>query len=158
MEKRRLVSAGLVVYRRRNGVEVLLAHPGGPFWAGKDAGAWTIPKGLVEGSDLLAEACREFSEETGLTVSGPFVPLAPVRQTGDKIVHAFAVEADLDLGSFSSNTFEMEWPPGSGRRQTFPEIDRIAYFDLATAAKKILPAQRPLLRQLAEKVAAPNAR
>src|SRR5471032_1759043 len=112
------VSAGLLVYRRTNGVEILLAHPGGPFWAGKDEGVWTIPKGLVESDDLLACARREFTEETGLTVAGPFVPLAPVKQKSGKTVHAFAAEADLDLTNSRSNLFEMEWPPRSGRRKS----------------------------------------
>src|SRR5262245_40737129 len=128
MARRTEVSAGLLVYRRPDRVEVLLAHPGGPFWAKKDDGAWTIPKGLVEpGADLLATAHREFTEETGLTVEAPCVALEPMRQKSGKMVHAFACEADLDLARFSSNEFEVEWPPRSGRRRRFPEIDRIGY-------------------------------
>src|SRR5271155_1459116 len=131
-------SAGLLAFRCTNGVEVLPAHPGGPFWARKDDGVWTIPKGLVEpGEDLLAAARREFAEETGLTatsrIAGEMIPLAPVNQKSGKAVHAFAFEADFDLTQFVSNAFEIEWPPKSGRRQNFPEIDRVAYFTLPIA-------------------------
>jgi predicted NUDIX family NTP pyrophosphohydrolase len=149
------VSAGLLVYRRREGLEVLLAHPGGPFWARKDEGVWTIPKGLVEpGSDLLATARREFTEETNLAADGDFVALTPVKQKSGKIVHAWSLEADFDLSSFASNMFEIEWPPKSGRRQAFPEVDRIGWFDIATAMLKILGYQRPLLEELAQRTAA----
>lgn len=151
------ISAGLLAFRRRDELEVLLAHPGGPFWAKKDNGAWSIPKGLVEaGADLQATARREFTEETNFTlpgVSDAFIPLAPVRQKGGKIVHAWAFEADLDLSSFASNTFEIEWPPRSGRRRSFPEVDRVAYFPLTTATIKILAYQLPLLRELEQRVA-----
>ena len=146
------ISAGLLVYRRIPSLEVLLAHPGGPFWAKKDAGVWTIPKGLVESSDLLACARREFAEETGLKVTGPFVPLSPVRQRSGKTVHAFAAQADLDLTHSRSNLFEMEWPPRSGKIKRFPEIDRVAYFDIATAMGKILGYQQPFIRELVEKL------
>ncbi len=144
------ISAGLLAYRRTAGaVQVLLAHPGGPFWSRKDHGAWTIPKGVVEaGSDPLATAQREFTEETNLPAAGDFIPLAPVRQKGGKLVHAWAFAADLDLRAFGSNTFELEWPPRSGLRQSFPEIDRIAYFDLPEAKRKIIPYQLPLLDEL----------
>jgi predicted NUDIX family NTP pyrophosphohydrolase len=144
------ISAGVLAFRPRNGLEVLLAHPGGPFWAKKDAGAWTLPKGLVEaGADLIATARREFAEETNLLLpDGEFIALAPVVQKSGKVVHAFAVEADLDLAQFASNTFEIEWPPKSGRRQAFPEIDRIAYFGVPDAMKKILTYQRPLLTEI----------
>jgi predicted NUDIX family NTP pyrophosphohydrolase len=143
------VSAGLLAFRRRAGLEVLLAHPGGPFWAKRDDGAWTIPKGLVEpGDELLATARREFTEETNLVAAGEFMPLTPVKQKSGKVVHAFAIEADFDLSTFASNSFETEWPPKSGRRQKFPEIDRIAYFALAAAMIKILGYQQPLLREL----------
>jgi predicted NUDIX family NTP pyrophosphohydrolase len=149
------VSAGLLVYRRREGLEVLLAHPGGPFWARKDEGVWTIPKCLVEpGSDLLATARREFTEETNLAADGDFVALTPVKQKSGKIVHAWSLEADFDLSSFASNMFEIEWPPKSGRRQAFPEVDRIGWFDIATAMLKILGYQRPLLEELAQRTAA----
>jgi len=146
-------SAGILAFRRRNGLELLLAHPGGPYWRNKDLGAWTIPKGEIESGDALTCAKREFSEETGLNARGPFIALAPVRQAGGKTVHAYAVEADFDLSAFRSNEFDMEWPPRSGRRARFPEIDRIAYFGLATARKKILPSQKPLIEQLIKRLA-----
>jgi len=135
MVSRSEFSAGILAFRRKDGLELLLAHPGGPYWRSKDDGVWSIPKGVVESGDLLTCARREFNEETGLTASGPFIPLAPIRQKGGKVVHAFAVEADFDLRTFTSSTFEMEWPPHSGKRQRFPEIDRIAYFDAATARR-----------------------
>lgn len=146
-------SAGILAFRRTNGLELLLAHPGGPYWRGKDEGAWSIPKGVVESGDVLACARREFTEETGLTANGPFIALTPVRQKSGKIVHAFALECDFDLGKFRSNQFEMEWPPRSGKMQRFPEIDRVAYFRLATARRKILPGQRPLIDELAKRLA-----
>jgi len=150
MRRSTQISAGLLVFRRRDELEVLLAHPGGPFWAKKDDGAWTIPKGLVEpGADLLATAQREFTEETNLAAAGQFIPLATVRQKTGKVVHAWAFEADFDLAAFASNTFEIEWPPKSGRRRRFPEIDRIAYFTLPAAMVKIIDYQRPLLHELA---------
>src|SRR5215475_9266936 len=130
MSRRSEVSAGILVYRRKPRLEVLLAHPGGPYWQKKDEGAWSVPKGNVESGDLLACAKREFKEETGLAPAGPFAALTPLRQKSGKVVHAFATEADFDLGVFSSNLFEMEWPPRSGKRQNFPEIDRVAYFDI----------------------------
>jgi predicted NUDIX family NTP pyrophosphohydrolase len=146
---RREISAGLLAFRRKPTLEVLLAHPGGPFWAKKDDGAWTIPKGLVEGGDdLLATARREFSEETNLVAEGEMIALVPVNQKSGKVVHAFAFEADFDLGPFASNLFKMEWPPKSGRRQSFPEIDRIAYFAMPIAMTKIVAYQQPLLREL----------
>jgi predicted NUDIX family NTP pyrophosphohydrolase len=142
-------SAGLLAYRRNNCLEVLLAHPGGPFWSKKDKGVWTIPKGLaVTGEDLLAAAQREFTEETNFRANGPFIALAPVKQRGGKTVHAWAVEADFDPTCFASNVFEIEWPPKSGRRLSFPEIERVAYFALPIAATKILAYQLPLLREL----------
>jgi predicted NUDIX family NTP pyrophosphohydrolase len=153
MHRTREISAGLLAFRRKNGVEVLLAHPGGPFWARKDDGVWTLPKGLVEpGEDLVAAARREFSEETNLTASGELTALAPVNQKSGKTVHAFAFEADFDLTRFASNAFEIEWPPKSGRRQSFPEIDRIAYFALPAAMVKILSYQQPLLRELEQRL------
>jgi predicted NUDIX family NTP pyrophosphohydrolase len=143
------ISAGILAYRRRHELEVLLAHPGGPFWAKKDAAAWTIPKGLIEpGDDPIGAARREFKEETGFVARGEMIELAPVRQKSGKLVHAFALDADFDLAGFASNTFEIEWPPKSGRRQTFPEIDRIAYFGLRVARVKILAYQLPLLSEL----------
>ena len=147
------VSAGLVAFRRVNALEVLLAHPGGPFWAKKDDGVWTIPKGLAEpGADLFATARREFAEETNFSAEGEFIALAPVKQKSGKLVHAWAFESNFDLASFAGNSFDIEWPPKSGRRQRFPEIDRIAYFTLAEAALKILAYQRPLLRELEERL------
>ncbi|HZC54799.1 MAG TPA: NUDIX domain-containing protein [Xanthobacteraceae bacterium] len=147
------MSAGLLAFRRVNELEVLLGHPGGPYWAKKDNGAWAIPKGLVEpGDDLIATARREFTEETNLVADstnlGGLIALTPVKQKNGKIVHAFAIKADFDLTRFLSNTFEIEWPPKSGRRQSFPEIDRVAYFALPAAMIKITAYQAPLLREL----------
>jgi predicted NUDIX family NTP pyrophosphohydrolase len=153
MTRKSEISAGLLVFRRKPGVEVLLGHPGGPYWARKDAGAWSIPKGLVgPDGDLIAAAKRELTEETSFIADGPLVPLAPVRQKSGKIVHAFAHEADFDLAQFASNTFEIEWPPRSGRRQAFPEIDRIGYFGMDEGMQKILGYQQPFLRELSEKL------
>jgi len=152
--RRREISAGILAFRRKPALEVLLAHPGGPFWAKKDDGVWTIPKGLVEpGDDLVVTARREFTEETNLTADGAFIALAPVNQKSGKVVHAFAIEADFELSGFASNTFEIEWPPKSGRRQSFPEVDRIAYFALPAAKTKIIAYQRPLLLELEARVA-----
>jgi predicted NUDIX family NTP pyrophosphohydrolase len=152
--RRTQISAGILAFRRKPALEVLLAHPGGPFWAKKDDGAWTIPKGLVEpGDDLAATARREFNEETNLSADGALIALAPVNQKSGKLVHAFTVEADFELGAFASNSFEIEWPPKSGRRQNFPEIDRIAYFALPAAKAKIIAYQRPLLLELEARVA-----
>jgi predicted NUDIX family NTP pyrophosphohydrolase len=146
-------SAGLIVHRRRNdGTEVLLVHPGGPFWAKKDLGAWSIPKGEIdpgEESDPLLVARREFAEETGQPIAGNFVPLEPVRQPGGKIVQAWAVAGDLDVSQLRSNSFTMEWPPRSGKLQTFPEVDRAEWFSIEEAKERILSGQRPLLEQLA---------
>jgi predicted NUDIX family NTP pyrophosphohydrolase len=143
-------SAGLLLYRGAGErLEVLLVHPGGPFWQRKDAGAWSIPKGLVDpGEDPLAAARREFAEETGATADGPATPLGVVTQKGGKVVHAWGVLGDLDPGAIASNTFEMEWPPRSGKRATFPEIDRAAWFDLEEARARILPAQAAFLDRL----------
>jgi len=149
MPRQKQISAGILAFRRRPELEVLLAHPGGPFWAKKDAGAWTIPKGLVErGDDLVTAARREFTEETNLVAAGDMVELAPVTQKSGKLVHAFALEADFDLSQFGSDRFTVEWPPRSGRRQSFPEIDRIAYFALSAAQLKIIAYQLPLLAEL----------
>jgi predicted NUDIX family NTP pyrophosphohydrolase len=152
--RRREISAGILAFRRKPALEVLLAHPGGPYWAKKDDGAWTIPKGLVErGDDLVTTARREFTEETNLTADGTLIALAPVNQKSGKLVHAFAVEADFELATFVSNTFEIEWPPKSGKQQNFPEIDRIAYFALPAAKAKIIAYQLPLLLELEARVA-----
>ena len=154
MRRSKEISAGFLVFRRRPALEILLAHPGGPFWAKKDDGVWTIPKGLVEPNEnLLAAARREFAEETNLTsLHGEPIVLAPVNQRNGKVVYAFAVEADLALSTFASNTFAMEWPPKSGKRQNFPEIDRIGYFALPAAKTKIIAYQRPLLDELQARV------
>jgi predicted NUDIX family NTP pyrophosphohydrolase len=144
------ISAGLLLYRSSpRGLEVLLVHPGGPFWARRDLGAWSIPKGEVDpGEDLLAAARREFHEETGFVAEGSAVPLGQVRQTGGKLVHAWAVEGDLDPAQLRSNTFEVPWPRGSGRTRVFPEVDRAGWFDLAEARRRILPAQAAFLDAL----------
>ncbi len=144
-------SAGIVLYRRTGaGVEVLLGHMGGPYWARKDAGAWTIPKGEVEpGEEPLAVAKREFEEEIGVALpSAAVTDLGEVRQGGGKTVQAWAVEGDLDATTIISNTFELEWPPKSGRIQSFPEIDRAAWFDLESARSVIIQGQRALLDRL----------
>lgn len=143
------ISAGLLAYRRGEaGPEFLLVHPGGPFWAGKDAAAWSIPKGLAEpGEDLAAAAGREAAEELGQPIAGRRVALAPHRLPGGKQLHVWLVEADLSLEGLRSNRFEMEWPRGSGRRQSFPEVDKAAYFDADTALWKIHKGQQPVLRE-----------
>lgn len=143
-------SAGILAFRNRGGgIEVLLVHPGGPFWRSKDAGAWSIPKGeYAAGEDAEQAARREFSEELGLGVSGRLHPLGEIRQRGGKTVTAFAVEMDVDVATIRSNTFELEWPPRSGKRQAFPEIDRAEWFDLAAARAKINAGQKPLLDRL----------
>jgi len=144
-------SAGVLMYRRTDrGLEVLLAHPGGPFFTKKDAGGWTIPKGEPDpGEALEAAAAREFTEEVGLPVTVPLVPLGEIRQKGGKAVHAWAFEGDLPPGfTPASNTFELEWPPRSGRRQSFPEIDRAEMFPLETAREKINAAQAVFLDRL----------
>jgi predicted NUDIX family NTP pyrophosphohydrolase len=143
-------SAGILMYRRRGpGVEVLLVHPGGPFWAKKDLGAWSLPKGeYAAGEEPLAVAMREFEEETGARPSGDFLPLGESVQPGRKIVTAWAVEGDFDVGALKSNLFEMEWPPKSGRKTSFPEVDRAEWFPIEDARKKILPGQNPFIDRL----------
>ena len=147
-------SAGLLLFRRApRGVEVLLVHPGGPYWSKKDDGAWSIPKGeFSDDEEPLAAARREFHEETGVEPAGEFVPLEPIKQAGGKRVLAWAVESDFDPAALRSNTFSMEWPPRSGRQQLFPEVDRAAWFDIETAKGKILTSQQPLLDRLAAKL------
>jgi predicted NUDIX family NTP pyrophosphohydrolase len=144
-------SAGILLYRLRAGApEVLLVHPGGPFWAKKDLGAWSIPKGeLAPGDDPLTRARTEFEEETGVSIDGDFRALAPCRQAGGKRIEAWAIEGDFDPAGLRSNTFLLEWPPRSGRQQEFPEVDRAEWFDLATARTKIIAGQIPLLDELA---------
>lgn len=149
-------SAGILLYRIREGrPQILLAHPGGPFWRRRDDGAWSIPKGLIgEDEDAEAAARREFREETGGAVTGPLVALGSLRQKGGKIVEAFAAEGDIDPAAVSSNSFSIEWPPRSGRTESFPEIDRVAWFTLDDGRRKILPAQSPLLDLLARRLRA----
>jgi len=142
-------SAGLLLYRRHEEqVEVFLIHPGGPFWARKDDGAWSIPKGEFTDEEPLDAAQREFHEETGFVAQGSFQPLAPIRQAGGKLVHAWAFEGDCDAQAIHSNTFELEYPPHSGQWKTFPEADRAGWFSLPQARQKILKSQEPLLDQL----------
>ena len=147
-------SAGIVLYRQRpGGLQFLLVHPGGPYWANKDAGAWSVPKGEYRAEEnALDAACREFEEEIGTRPRGDFVALTPVCQRGGKVVRAWGVEGDLDPGSVRSNTFSMEWPPGSGRTRDFPEVDRVGWFSLEQARTKINPAQLPLLEELTRKL------
>ena len=148
------ISAGLLLYRLRGReLEVLLVHPGGPYFRRKDLGAWTIPKGEAEPNEpLLDVARREFREETGLDLEGPFVELRAVRQKGGKLVHAWAVAGDCDPATLQSNTFSLEWPPRSGRHVDFPEVDRAEFFSLAKAREKINPAQVTLLDDLAQRL------
>jgi predicted NUDIX family NTP pyrophosphohydrolase len=142
------------MYRFQTGtLQVFLAHPGGPFYTRKDEGVWTIPKGEVEpGEDLLVTAQREFQEETGIVPQGPFIPLKPITQKGGKVVHAWAFEGDCEGQAIVSNTFTMEWPPGSGRQTEFPEIDRAEFFDVPMAQRKVKAAQWPLIEQLEQAV------
>lgn len=150
-------SAGVIAYRKRNaGLEVLLVHPGGPFWRNKDLGAWSIPKGEFAGSDDPATtARREFAEELGATLTASLVGLGEIKQRGGKTVIAFAAEFDFDPSALRSNSFEIEWPPRSGKRQSFPEVDRAEWFALDVAQAKINQGQRPLLDRLAELLADP---
>jgi predicted NUDIX family NTP pyrophosphohydrolase len=144
------VSAGILMYHPSDaGIVVLLVHPGGPFWRGRDLGAWSIPKGeLGDAEDAEAAARREFHEELGVKVTGPLRPLGKVRQRGGKIVQAFALEGDLDVSRMCSNDVAIEWPPRSGRIISVPEIDRAAWFAISLARQKILASQRPLLDRL----------
>ena len=146
-------SAGILLYRIKNkDLEVFLVHPGGPFWAKKDEGAWSIPKGEFEDEeDPLAAAKREFEEETGINISGKFVALNPIKQKSGKKVYAWAVEGDIDATQIKSNDFEIEWPPRSGKMKSFPEIDKAAWFNLTEAKKKIIGGQAGLIKQLENK-------
>jgi predicted NUDIX family NTP pyrophosphohydrolase len=150
------ISAGILLYRRRPaGVEVMLVHPGGPFWAKKDLGAWSIPKGLVnEGEDVLAAAKREFLEETGMAIAGECLDLGRHRQPGGKTIVAFAQEGDFDPASLISNAFSIEWPPRSGRTAEFPEVDKAAWYSIEKAMDKATQGQRPIVAALAEMLGA----
>ena len=150
------ISAGILLFRRRPaGVEVMLVHPGGPFWARKDAGAWSIPKGLTnEGEDWLAAAKREFQEETGMAIEGECLDLGAHKQAGGKTIVAFAREGDFDPASLTSNAFSIEWPPHSGRTAEFPEVDRAAWYSIDEAMEKAARGQRPIIAALAEKLGA----
>jgi predicted NUDIX family NTP pyrophosphohydrolase len=152
----RETSAGVLAYRRRDaGPEFLLVHPGGPYWANKDEAGWSIPKGLVdEGEASWAAAQREFAEELGQPIIGEPAPLTPCPTSGGKLILAWLVEADLDLTALRSNAFEIEWPPRSGRRASFPEVDQAAYFDAATALWKIHKGQRPILAEAVSRIKA----
>ena len=143
-------SAGILLYCKvNNTLQVFLVHPGGPFFRNKDDGSWTIPKGeVLDGEDLLTAARREFEEETGQAIDGKFTALNPIKQKGGKIVHAWAVEGDIDHTAIKSNNFEIEWPPRSGKQQSFPEVDRAEWFDVDTAKIKINPAQVRLIEEL----------
>jgi len=156
LPRRKKISAGILVYRFTLDVlEVFLVHPGGPFWAKRDRGSWSIPKGeLEEGAGLLQTAKREFREETGLPIDGEFIALTPLRQPGGKLVHAWAVNGEIDPSCVKSNTFSMEWPPRSGMQQQFPEVDRAQWFAIPEAVEKLLPGQRGFLEELKQKVGA----
>ena len=149
-------SAGLLLYRNESGtLEVFLVHPGGPFWARKDSGSWSIPKGeFVEGEEPLDAARREFEEETGFTAAGEFTELKPLKQPSGKVIYAWAVKGDCDASEIRCNTFSMEWPPRSGQQQEFPEVDRAGWFELDAAKVKLLKGQIGFLEQLEQKIIA----
>jgi len=152
--KTKKTSAGILLYRLSgDGLEVFLVHPGGPFWAKKDEGAWSVPKGLFEDDENPLEAAkREFREETGFDISGDFMALTPLKQPSGKVVHVWTVEGDIDAASIKSNMFSMEWPPRSGNQQEFPEVDRGGWFTIAQAQVKLLPGQRGFLDELQRKL------
>ena len=154
MAKSSRKSAGILLYRRRAGeLEVLLAHPGGPFWAKRDLGAWTLPKGEIdEGEDPHAAARREFVEETGFEIGDSGIALQPVKQPSGKTIYAWAVEGDCDAAAARSIAFRMEWPPKSGKEEEFPEIDKVEWFAIPEAERRILPGQAPFLAQLRSRV------
>jgi predicted NUDIX family NTP pyrophosphohydrolase len=149
-------SAGILLFRGRGAqLRLLLVHPGGPFWAKKDLGAWSIPKGeFLEDEQPFTAARREFAEEIGTRVDGDALALTPLKQPSRKVVHAFAIEHDLNVDRISSNTFEMEWPPKSGKMQAFPEVDRAAWFRLDAARRRIQPGQLPILEELVRRLGA----
>jgi predicted NUDIX family NTP pyrophosphohydrolase len=151
-------SAGILLFRRnKKNIEFFLVHPGGPFWAKKDLGAWSIPKGeYTDGEDALAAARREFEEETGQSIAGDFIELQPLKQKGGKIVQAWAVEGDIDADNIRSNTFEMEWPPKSGKRRSFPEVDKAAWFDVDTAKQKINEKQAAMIEEILTRIPGTN--
>jgi predicted NUDIX family NTP pyrophosphohydrolase len=153
------LSSGLLLFRRRAGLEVLLVHPGGPLWSRRDAGAWSLPKGEHEPSeDSLAAARREFAEELGMPAPhGAAVDLGSARQPSGKLIHAWALEADIDVSEIQSNTFALEWPRGSGKIQQFPEVDRARWFVLEAAREKLIGGQLPFLELLSERIAAAEA-
>jgi len=154
------VSAGLLMYRIHDGrLQVLLAHPGGPFFKNKDDGTWTIPKSEIEpGEDLLEAAKREFKEETGVTPTSPFIALRPIKQKGGKIVHAWAFKGNCDSSAIVSNTFTTEWPPKSGRQMEFPEMDRAEFFDVPAARRKIKAGQEALIEECEQMVVGKRSR
>lgn len=146
-------SAGILLYRMKDGeLEVFLVHPGGPFWQKKDIGAWTIPKGEFTTEEPLTAAKREFEEETGKRLTGNFIELSPIKQKAGKTILAWAVEGDIDASAISSNTFTIEWPPGSGKKREFPEIDRAHWFTVEEGQQKINPAQAALIAELQAKL------
>lgn len=147
-------SAGILLYRRKsNRIEFFLVHPGGPFWQKKDNGAWSIPKGeFTDNEKALEAAKREFEEETGITLSGNFIELTPIRQKAGKLIYAWALEGDVDASSILSNSFEIEWPPGSGLYKEFPEVDKAEWFGEEQAKEKINPAQVGLVVELLQKL------
>ena len=144
------ISAGILFYRlQQNKLQVLLVHPGGPYWVKKDAGAWSIPKGEAGADEQLLEAAiRETKEETGIKAQGKFIALAPVKQKSGKIIYAWALQDSFDASVIKSNTFEIEWPPKSGKKKSFPEIDTAAWFGIEEAKDKIIPGQMPLITEL----------
>lgn len=145
-------SAGILLFRFKNGkLEVMLVHPGGPFWAKKDEGAWSIPKGLIEEKENPLDAAkREFKEETGFEVDGDFIELGEIRQPSGKIIHIWALEKDLDVTKIVSNTFTLEWPKNSGKVREYPEVDKAGWFDIEQAKKKIVKGQRGFIDKLME--------
>jgi predicted NUDIX family NTP pyrophosphohydrolase len=153
MARRKEESAGLLLFRRKSGLEVFLAHPGGPFWRNRDEGAWTIPKGLIDGGEERLEAAiREFREETGVEPSGPYLDLGFIRQKAGKLVHAWAWEGDVDPDTVRSNVARVEWPHGSGRWVSYPEVDRCGWFGPGEASRLLNPAQVELVARLLERL------